>query len=187
MPMLFSETYRLKEKTMFKQLEGVSGTILSFWRNYGGWKSFFGSPYLHLSLVLSVVIYCYNADKADFLSKWTERMTSTLPSMLGMSIAAFAIFLAVGDDEFKQLIGGSDPDGNPSPMMVAVASFTHFTLIQAIALIFAVFFSFAHFDLWLLRFLLIFLYIYALFLVIATIFAIYRIADSYDEIVKIKK
>ena len=184
--MLFLKIYKNKEKTVFKQLEGVSGTIASYWRDYGGWKSFFGSPYLHVSLLISGVIYKFNADRTDFLCNWADRMTSTLPSMLGMSIAAFSIFLAVGDQQFKDIIRGSDPDGKSSPMMEAVASFTHFTLIQAIALIFAVIFSFIHFDLWLLRFLLIFLYIYALFLVIATIFAIYRIADSYDEIVKYK-
>ena len=111
-------------------------------------------------------------------------MMSALPGMLGLTIAAFSIFLAVGDDNFKKIIRGPDEDGKPSPMMTAVSSFTHFAMIQAFALLSVVIFSFCRWESEGGKFFVIFIYVYALSLVVATIFAIYTIADTYDETAK---
>lgn len=116
-----------------KQLKGATSGFRAYWSAYGGWPAFIGSPYLLIALI-------FTASMAPFWIKpnWWDLVLSTLPNILGFSLGGFAIFLAFGDDGFRNLIAGKHPDDQsdePSPYLQFSATFFHFILVQICAII----------------------------------------------------
>lgn len=115
---------------------GLLSTIRMYWRTYGGLRALLLSPYLHGSIAYTFLVtplWYYRG------AAWFDTAVSVIPSMLGFSVAGYAILLAFGDEKFRKIISGSDSDGKPSPFMVVNASFVHFILVSAVALLFAIF------------------------------------------------
>lgn len=77
---------------------------------------------------------------------WWGTALSTLPNLLGFTLAGFTIWLGFGDEKFKELISGSTPE-KTSVFMGVSAAFAHFVIIQIIALIFALWAKAMAFDL----------------------------------------
>ncbi|WP_339776977.1 hypothetical protein [uncultured Methylophaga sp.] len=105
--------------------------LLRYWSIYGGWKAIFKSGYFWIAFVLSLAMYsqwaCTNG--------WWEDILSIMPNMLGFSLGGYAMWLAIGDDDFRALISGQDEDGSPSPYMQVNAAFVHFIMLQIISII----------------------------------------------------
>lgn len=167
-------------RALFEQYPGVICSIKSYWKSYGGSRGFFTSPYLHVSILLTILILKSNSSNLLFVKEWIQLILSVSPSLLGLSLAGFSVFLGIGDDVFKGIIRGPDQDGTPSPMMVFVASFTHFVLLHALVLLTAVIGKNCLINSVLYKVFSVWLFTYALVSVVATIFAIYTIAESYD-------
>lgn len=124
-----------KNKTQYSHLCEV---LLSYWNSYGGTKTFLCSPYLHIAIILSVVMWPIWTQ-----SNWWDLVISILPSVVGFSLGGYAIFTAFGNEDFKYAISGIDDKNKKekqqySPFIQANASFLHFIIIQLVALIFAV-------------------------------------------------
>ena len=103
-----------------------------YWSIYGGWRAILASPYLHLAIVIEAV-------SAPFWlgHPWWDLAVSVEPSFLGFSLACYALLVGLGDERFRRLIAGTTEEDRISPFMGASATFAHFILVQAIALILA--------------------------------------------------
>lgn len=104
-----------------------------YWRIYGGSKAFFGSPYLHLSLALSLPTYHLWAN-----TDWWDIVIGTMPTMIGFSLAGLAVFLGLGDESFKKALTGPLENKTSSPFLSLVVAFVHYIVFQTVALIYAI-------------------------------------------------
>jgi hypothetical protein len=95
------------------------------------------SPYSHFALVVTLI--CAGA----WLStSWSDLPLAVLPSLLGFSLAAYALLLAFGDDQFRSFLAlpSSDPQkaNDPALLLKVSAIFLHFLVIQIAALTLAI-------------------------------------------------
>ena len=88
------------------------------------------SPYAHISLILLAPLYPIwrNPD-------WWSDPITVIPSLLGFSLGALTIFTGFGNDKFRNAISGERParPGKTSPYLQTVANFIHFIFIQTLA------------------------------------------------------
>lgn len=180
--------------TLSQSYKGPAKLISQYWSTYGGWRDFFLSPYLHFSLLLLAITFATWTEEG-----WWEQVLSVVPSLLGFSLGALAIFLGFGSEQFRNVISGKRP-GQPdkiSPYMSVTAAFTHFIVVQVAAVMVAivsvalfklplpisehalyVFNNIGKAFLWGFGY---WLFLYALCLAAASVFAVFRIAGWYDE------
>ena len=111
-----------------KSYAGVGGIFARYWRAYGGSRALFSSPYLHVSVLLAGAMYPFWLREA-----WWDTALSTLPNVLGFTLAGFTIWLGFGDEKFRTLISRAKPD-RESPFMGVSAGFAHFVVVQILAL-----------------------------------------------------
>lgn len=115
-----------------KEYVGIKKLFLRYWKSYGGIKSVLVSPYMHISLVLTLFSYGIWLENS-----WVEIPISVLPNVIGFSLGGYAIWLALGDDKFRISISGKTKLGDDSPFMKVNAAFIHFIVLQILALLFA--------------------------------------------------
>ena len=114
------------------QYTGVVKIFRRYWNAYGGWNSVIFSPYLHFSILFTIVAY-----GTWTTHNWYDLPISTLPNIIGFSLGGYAIWLALGDDKFKASISGREVGELESPFIKVNATFVHFIFLQIVALIFA--------------------------------------------------
>lgn len=167
---------------------GVAGIFSRYWRAYGGTKALACSPYLHLSIILAAAMFPFWLRQA-----WWDTALSTLPNVLGFTLAGFTIWLGFGDDKFRALISRAKPD-KESPFMGVSAGFAHFVIVQILALLAALWAKAMDFplpeDCWLRsrilylaipgQFIGFLLFIYALMSALAATLGVLRAASWYD-------
>lgn len=104
-----------------------------YWAAYGGWKALLSSKYLWtawLCTILTAPIWVRDG--------WWEGPLAVLPNLLGFTLGGYALLVSFGDEQFKAfLIDVDDVDGTTAFMSVS-ATFLHFILVQASALLVAV-------------------------------------------------
>lgn len=115
-----------------KQYSGVLNIILLYWDAYGGAQALRSSPYLHFSVLLTVLLSHYWITDA-----WWETALSTLPNLLGFTLTGFTIWLGFGDERFQRLVTKPGRNGKASAYMGVSAGFVHFVLSQFFALLLA--------------------------------------------------
>ncbi|MBS9903210.1 hypothetical protein [Vibrio alginolyticus] len=160
-----------------------------YWEAYGGLKALFSSYYLWLAVVITFALF---PAWTDVKAKWWADILSIMPNMLGFTLGGYAMWVAIGDDKFKQAISGreDDEDQEPSPFMVTNATFVHFLLLQVSAIIFALFgktydkiviftetqeilaIAYSGFSY--------FIFIYAILTAIAAVFALLKVSSWFD-------
>lgn len=199
-------------KTQYDHLHEV---LSNYWQSYGGIKSFFSSPYLHMTIVISVFMWPVWTQEG-----WWDVVINILPSVVGFSLGGYAIFTAFGNEDFKYAISGVlNKEGEKSknkveysPFIQANASFLHFIIMQLVALILALLAQARFYNSlpetikcmaedaltikgvflveWLTKLLWFFefsLFVYSLSLAFAATFAIFRMALWFDDSVTIQK
>lgn len=95
------------------------------------------SKFLWLSILISILLYPRWSQP-----NWWDDVLSIMPNLLGFSLGGFAMWIAIGDDEFRSLIAGEDEtdDIEPiSPYMEVNAAFVHFIILQLLSIILALF------------------------------------------------
>lgn len=108
-----------------------------YWEAYGGFSSLIKSKYLHASAVFVLIVpntWMFKDIEGKYA--WTETALSITPSMLGFSLGAMAILIAVGQSTFLRL---SQKGGNKSLYMKAIAAFFHFMVVQITSILAAIF------------------------------------------------
>ena len=107
---------------------------VAYWRAYGGFRSLIKSPYLHISIVLSLV--CWPVWLRGYETwSWFDLAISVIPNLLGFSLGGYAILLAFGNDQFLKLIAGTEEGESVSPYIEVNAAFIHFIFMQIISLV----------------------------------------------------
>lgn len=103
-----------------------------YWNTYGGWRALLSSPYLHVAFFLLFLSH------HQWMSRdWWNQSLSILPNLLGFSLGGFAIFLGLGDEQFRAILAEKDDRERNSAYTLVSATFVHFILIQALGIIFA--------------------------------------------------
>lgn len=186
----------MKTETSNKQ-EGIAITdsaLARYWQAYGGFLALVRSPYMWSALVFTVILY-----PAWSQPGWWTDVISVMPNMLGFSLGGYALWLSIGDDDFKKIIIRSNGTGKTSPYMQVNATFAHFIALQLTALLAAIVAKTFYFTvdesnpLYSLTQTLgfkigcitgyaigYFLFIYALFSALAATFALFRVSSWYD-------
>ena len=166
---------------------GISKIFRRYWKAYGGGRALILSPYLHLSVLLTAAMY-----PLWIKTKWWDIAISVAPSILGFSLAGYAIWLALGDNKFRRLISETDSGDldDISPFMSVNAAFVHFMLLQVTSLITSLLIK-AHMDnietlsffpgmISAFGFM---IFIYSILCVLAATFAILRVSSWYEMFV----
>jgi hypothetical protein len=167
--------------------------LLAYFSVYGSVRALVTSAYLWIAIAITAIAFGAWG-KAD--TDWFDTVISILPNLLGFSIGGFAIFLSIGDEQYRQVICGEDESGTPSPYMEVAATFMHFVAVQVLALVLATIakshpvaaLHLAGSTLevlaplaWLFRAFSYLAFVYALILCLAAIEAIWRVARTYDK------
>lgn len=112
-----------------KYWKNQADELSHYWAIYGGIKALIRSPYLHVSILLTLIclpFWAANISAADIA-------LSAVPNLLGFTVGALAIVLAFSSANiFKTLAEEGDPK---SFFMKLTANLIHFILIQVCALI----------------------------------------------------
>lgn len=170
-------------KRLFKsfktQYYGIYDSLKNYVRFYGGVCSFLTSPYLHISIALSIYIVYFSGHKTSVAEDIIDAGLTIFPSLLGLAMAVMAIFVSTGNDEFKFILcGGVQKRKSPSAFLRVTATFAHFTIINIITILNAICIKALGLslinDIYVLFTLCI--SIYSVLLAIATVFALMRIA-----------
>ena len=104
--------------------------FLRYWEAYGGIWALIKSPYFIASIIITIFLYPHWSSPG-----WWEDSLSIMPNLLGFSLGGYAMWIAIGDDNFRKLISGADEDGTPSPFMEINAAFVHFIILQILSII----------------------------------------------------
>lgn len=110
------------------------GILKRYWKGYGGFKALFASPYMWSSVIITLILLPHYSKPL-----WWEDVLSIMPNLLGFSLGGYAMWIAIGDDNFRKLISGEDGDGEPSPYMEVNAAFVHFIILQITSILLALF------------------------------------------------
>lgn len=104
-----------------------------YWNLYGGIVALARSPYPQISLVLTVVCYPFTS---EYGPKAAELAVSALPNLLGFSVGAMAIVLALSSAPLFRTL--AQRGRNRSYFMVLTNALVHFIFVQVIALTVAI-------------------------------------------------
>lgn len=171
-----------------KSYVGIKNIFARYWTAYGGLSALLLSPYLHTAIILSVAMF-----PLWMKPGWWDIAISVAPSVLGFSLAGYAIWLALGDEKFRRIISETDVNDpkDISPFMEVNAAFVHFMLLQVLSLIVALLIKAHMGDIVVLGFAAkslsavgFCLFIYSLLCVLAATFAILRVSSWYEAFVK---
>lgn len=163
-------------------VKGPKKMFLRYWEAYGGTKALIMSLYLWIAFILAVFVLLINwINNSDW--DWQQRIFDTIPSVLGFSLGGYAILISFGDAEFKRRIREKRKDSNVSLYMRVNASFLHFIFVQFLCLVYTIIteslgiawdFPFNFFG--------ILIFLYAMLTVVATSFAVLRLAAWFDSL-----
>lgn len=103
-------------------------TVRRYWNSYGGRSALFRSPYLHIAFLPAIVCSIWRPG-----TSWYERAIEITPSLLGLTLAGYAILLATGAGDFQSRLATSANDKEPV-LATMNSAFLHFVMVQVVAL-----------------------------------------------------
>lgn len=103
--------------------------LIRMYAEAGGWKFAFGTPYIYISAFLTFLFYDWSGH-----NNWADLAIGMFPSLVGFSLASFAIVLALfGADRLAKLSIPRVP-GQVSPLTKLTTIIVHTAATQVIAL-----------------------------------------------------
>ncbi len=148
-----------------------------YYKSYGGFKALLKSPYIWYALIVSLVILITQG-----YNTWYEDALSILPDIVGFSIGAYAILLSINNQTFIKLLASKEGD-KITPYMTISSAFCHFIFIQTITILTAILFKYAKVESAFLNAIGLFLFIYSLMLILATIFSILFLSNWLEKVI----
>lgn len=112
-----------------RQYAGLWRVLALYWKAYGGTPALAASPFLHAAILMTALCL-----PLWWSSDWWEKSITILPSVLGFSIAAFALMLGVGDEGFRRRLGVRRDGKQQSTLTSTSTSLLHFIIVQIVAL-----------------------------------------------------
>lgn len=165
-------------------LDDVKKSASIYWRAYGGITALISSPYLVISFVVAGLLsgFCYafvdynNVDYFGFI-------LSVVPSLLGFTLAGYAILMSFGSEKFLKIISGEFEDGEPSPFMKANGAFVHFIVLQLLAVFAGLIGKILAIQNMLIVWFCYWIFFYSLLSGLAAAFAVLNMAGWFDDII----
>jgi len=160
-----------------KYFGGTRKTYELYWGLYGGRREFLRSPYLYAACFFGLI----TSNLADQKNgkQWFEIAISILPNLLGLTMGGMAITLSfVSISNFPILSANGRDD---SFFMKIVANYFHVVLVQVVALFFAIF-SYSRHDCIIINMIGHVIFLYALFLSLATAGQVLNVARLMNKI-----
>ncbi len=170
------------------------GILSRYWKAYGGFRAIFKSVFFYVAVLLSAILY-----PAWSQQGWWDTVLSVMPNLLGFTLGGFAMWVAIGDENFKATIAGTSSSEEPSPFMKVNATFAHFIFLQILSVFLALINKAYNITLpndhafvviWgnyvnqatlLFYYISYFVFIYALLSSIASVVALFRVSSWYDD------
>ena len=103
-----------------------------YWSAYGGITALLRSLYFHLAVLLTAILWGQWTKEG-----WWDLPLSVLPNVIGFSVGGYALLLSFGDEKFQNLMARAEVRGS-NAFIDLCASFTHFVLMQFLALLIAI-------------------------------------------------
>lgn len=114
--------------------KGLFSTLKQYWAEYGGLVAFVRSPFTHFSLI-AAVLYSFGYLNIE----WRQIIKSSLPTVLGFSLAAYTItFTLMGSALHRALGAAIDKTSGHSLLRIVNSTFFHVIVFQSIALLYAI-------------------------------------------------
>lgn len=176
--------YRKWRKDSKKNLRNVRENVNDYIISYGGYFSILTSSYFLCALLLNCLMV-----KSWTSIEWIENVKSIVPSIIGLSLSAYAILVAFGSEVFQKFISqklDGEKDINNTMYKQINTAFIHFIVTQMFSLILALLgdtILVKPFSLWeiFISFFCNLIFIYSLMLGLAAVFTIFRVAKLYQE------
>ena len=168
--------------SLYEAYSNLFNELDNLWIAYGRRKAILESPFLHTSILISLIIVFFKDN--DY--QWYTLCTTCLPSILGMSITGYALILNLGSDTFRDAIRGESKNSKNelSPFMITSSSFAYFLIIQATTLTFAMICSAIKANNLFIAFIGTTLLIYSIILTVASILNTFFLSRLYDKMPK---
>lgn len=170
----------------------LSANLGALYSNYGGIRAFVRSEYTFIAMVVGA--FCW---QAAVTGAWSSLATSILPTLAGFSIAAYAIFFAVLDERAKRALSAPAEElNNRSPLLILASSICHAVVVQVLALLSGIVYTYTDIKLpsclaeyaWYVKITFsafgLFLTIYGVVLILASILSIFKILEITTRIQK---
>ncbi len=110
--------------------KALFSAIRTYWHDYGGFREWISSPFFHVAILVTAL---YSAGVVRF--DWRALATSSLPTMLGFSLAAYTItFTLMGSALHRALSAAIDRRSGTPLIRIVNATFFHIVLFQTFAL-----------------------------------------------------
>ncbi|MEC4091868.1 hypothetical protein [Pseudoalteromonas rubra] len=160
-----------------------------YWTNYGGFKKLFKSAYFWSAWILCLILWPSWSQYG-----WWEGVLAYVPNLLGFSLGGFALWMAIGDDEFRAFLAerDEDDDGEPTIFCDVNTVFVHFLVLQVLAIALALInkayagFYLYHLIPWCkelvlgIWFISYFFFTYSITATLAAVFSLYRVTNWYE-------
>jgi hypothetical protein len=153
-----------------------------YWESYGGFKEILRSPYFRISIIISVLLTAFGR-----IEQWYELPLTILPNILGFSIGAYAILLALGDNKFWKLLANKKKKNEKTPYMIINGTFVHFIFVQVLAIIYALSGKILCLNNYIFAIIGIFFLVYAILCALASTLAVLKLADWYQTYLQNEK
>jgi hypothetical protein len=116
--------YRIEAR---RSRKNVAEIFSFYWAAYGGHHAILISPYFLFSICFSLL--CMGVWTMPL---WWSLPISVLPNLIAFTLGGYALFIAFGNSNFQELMAGSNT--KKSPYIIVSATFTHFFIVQTVAL-----------------------------------------------------
>ena len=117
---------------MLREYLDIRDVFIRYWGIYGGFSAMRKSPYLHVSVLITCVLY-----NTWSSAEWWATILSVIPCLVGFTLGGYAIIVTLGNDDFKDFIYMVD-DGEDASFILSVgATFVNFILLQVASLLLA--------------------------------------------------
>lgn len=107
---------------------------------YGGIRSLFRSIYFWIAVLLAVISH-----RAALNLGWVDAALTVSPALVGFTIAAFAIMIAIIEPKYRMILSTSNKEGK-YPIISIIVPIIHAVFIQIISIILAIVFKISDID-----------------------------------------
>jgi len=169
-------------KEIKKQWRSFTKELSIYWKAYGGTQKLIRSPYLLLSVPITIVIHA--ASSENWL--WYTTALSVIPNIIGFTLGGYSIMLAVGDSRFRNDISRNGGCTH-SPFITISASIAHFILLQIITLLLAIIYCSIGITGGFLNFLGLAVFIYSILLCVSATLTIFFLSRMFNMHLALRK
>lgn len=114
------------------QWKASFGFLRSYSRAYGGIRNLWKSPYAQIALLFTLISFgIWNKEG------WWDIVLNILPDILGFTLGAFALVVAMASDQFGAILSTArkaDQDPIDTPLAKLGATFVHFLILQSFSI-----------------------------------------------------